>query len=79
MTTPLTIPCPICGTSMRLSITTNRHGKHAIGISCPVDGRHLRGFINHRPFVEDTLRRLAEANDERVLEALQNPGMEGTR
>lgn len=73
MTKPLTIPCPICGASLRLSVTTNRHGKHAIGISCPVDGRHLRGFINHRPFVEETLRRLAEANDERILEALQNP------
>lgn len=57
---PTSIPCPICGTGMKLTVTTNRNGKHAIGVHCPQDGRHFRGFINHRPYVDEALSRLAE-------------------
>ena len=60
-----TIACPICGTAMKFTITTNRNGKHAVGVHCPSDGRHFRGFVNHRPFVEDALTRMAEAEQER--------------
>lgn len=70
---PTLIPCPICGTGMKLTVTTNRHGKHAIGVHCPMDGRHFRGFINHRPYVEDVLERLAEVGVDRITEGLQNP------
>ena len=55
------IPCPICSEGMKLTVTTNRNGKHAIGVHCPQDGRHFRGFINHKPYVEEMLGRLAEA------------------
>ena len=55
------IPCPICGGGMKLTVTTNRNGKHAIGVHCPQDGRHFRGFINHKPYVEEMLGRLTEA------------------
>jgi hypothetical protein len=55
------LPCPICGTDLKLTVTTNRNGKHAIGVHCPADGRHFRGFINHRPFVEGALDRLLAA------------------
>ena len=57
-TTTVPLPCPVCGTNLRLSVTTNKNGKHAIGVHCPQDGRHFRGFINHRPFVEGALDRL---------------------
>ena len=55
------LPCPICGTDLRLSVTTNKQGKHAIGVHCPEDGRHFRGFINHRPFVEGAVDRMLGA------------------
>jgi hypothetical protein len=63
-TTTVPLPCPICGTDLRLSVTTNKNGKHAIGVHCPEDGRHFRGFINHRPFVEGALDRLLAAQAE---------------
>ncbi len=49
------ISCPICGAPMRLIVTTNKNGKHAIGVFCPQDGRHFRGFINHRPYVDQVI------------------------
>ena len=56
------IPCPICGAPLAVSVTTNRNGKHAVSLHCPQDGRHIRAFINHRPFVQETIdRMLAEA------------------
>lgn len=55
------ILCPICSEGMKLTVTTNRNGKHAIGVHCSVDGRHFRGFINHKPYVEAMLGRLTES------------------
>lgn len=52
---------------MKLTVTTNRNGKHAIGVHCPVDGRHFRGFINHKPYVAEALSRLTEAMAEPPL------------
>ena len=68
-----TIPCPICAEPLRFTVTTNRNGKHAIGVHCPQDGRHFRGFINHRPFVEGALDRLLAAQAEAERPAL-SPG-----
>ena len=59
---PRAIACPICGTAMRVTVTTNRNGKHAIGVHCPDDGRHFRGFINHRPYVEAVLGQVLEVS-----------------
>ena len=58
-------PLPGLHEGLRLTVTTNRNGNHAIGLHCPQDGRHSRGFINHKPFVEDALTRMAEAEEER--------------
>ncbi len=55
------IACPICGGDMKISVTTNRNGKHAIGVHCPADGRHFRGFINHKPYVEEVLGQILDA------------------
>ena len=79
-TAPVTIPCPICSEALRFTVCTNRNGKHSIGVHCPHDGRHFRGFINHKPFVEDAISHMAAAEDARQArgddartdEALQN-------
>ena len=55
------ILCPICGTELKVTVTTNKRGKHAIGVSCPQDGRHFRGFINHVPYVQEVIQRATEA------------------
>ena len=65
MAEQLTIPCPICAEPLRLTVCTNRNGKRSIGVHCPNDGRHFRGFVNHRPFVDDALQRMAEAEEAR--------------
>ncbi len=46
---------------MKISVTTNKNGKHAIGVHCPADGRHFRGFINHKPYVEEVLGQILMA------------------
>ena len=61
--TAAALACPICGGDMKISVTTNRNGKHAIGVHCPQDGRHFRGFINHKPYVEEVLRGISMAAD----------------
>ncbi len=74
------IPCPICAEALRFTVCTNRNGKHSIGVHCPNDGRHFRGFVNHRPFVEEALTHMAAAGEARQArgdearadEALQN-------
>jgi hypothetical protein len=47
--------CFICGTPLRMALTRNRRGKVAVTLFCGVDGRHLRAFVNHRPWVEQVL------------------------
>ena len=50
--TPHALPvCLICGQALKVSLTTSKKGRYAVGLACPVDGRHFRGFVNHRPFV----------------------------
>lgn len=78
------IACPICGGDMKISVTTNRNGKHAIGVHCPADGRHFRGFINHKPYVEEVLGQVLDASGTPKLaprspaEALQNSSGDGS-
>ncbi len=48
------IGCPVCGAAMRLSTARSRRAKNPktfLMLTCPVDGRHFRGFINDRDFV----------------------------
>ena len=42
-------------------VTTSKRGRHAIGLVCKRDGRHLRGFVNDAPFVASTMAKIAEA------------------
>lgn len=51
--------CPICGTNLTIRLARGRKsGKPFIMLICVKDGRHFRGFINHRPYVEQALNNL---------------------
>jgi hypothetical protein len=51
--------CPFCGQALNLSIARGRKsGKLFIMLRCLIDGRHFRGFITYRPFVDDMLNKL---------------------
>jgi hypothetical protein len=53
------IPCPICGAALTLSLCRpSRAGKNSLHVPCPVEGRHLRGFIAHQPLVDEVLDQL---------------------
>jgi len=53
----LTLPtCCICGSALKVTLTHSQKGKVAVGLACPTDGRHFRGFVNHRPFVEEVIQ-----------------------
>jgi len=50
------IPCPVCKTSLSLRLARGRKsGKPFVMFICPQDGRHFRGFINDRSFVQRVL------------------------
>jgi len=51
--------CPICAEPLSLRLAHGRRsGKPFVMLVCGRDGRHFRGFINHRPYVEQVLDRL---------------------
>ena len=52
-------PCPLCGNSLTATIARGRKsGKPFIMLICPEDGRHFRGFITHRPYIEAVLSKV---------------------
>ncbi len=48
--------CLICGAALKVALTRSQKGKVAVGLSCPVDGRHFRGFVNDRDYVTRTIQ-----------------------
>ena len=55
------IPCPICGTDLQVKpCRPSKAGKNSLHVRCPLDGRHLQGFIAHQPLVNELLRRLGD-------------------
>lgn len=50
--------CFICGGPLRLALTRNKNAKVAVTLFCAEDGRHLRAFVNHRPWVEQVVAEL---------------------
>jgi hypothetical protein len=53
------IQCPVCGSPLSLQIASGRKsGKIFLMLKCLRDGRHFRGFITHRPFVESLIQKL---------------------
>ena len=52
-------PCPICHEPMIIRLARGRKsGKAFVMIICGVDGRHFRGFISHRPYVQQVIESL---------------------
>jgi len=55
--------CPICSHALSVRLATGRKsGKPFLMLICSQDGRHFRGFINHRPYVEQVLDNLEGMN-----------------
>ena len=51
--------CPICTDPLSARLAHGRKsGKPFVMFICARDGRHFRGFINHRPYVQELLERL---------------------
>ena len=52
------VRCPVCGVALRLSPARSRKSKNPktfLMLACPENGRHFRGFISDREFVERSL------------------------
>ena len=50
------IPCPVCQKPLSLGPARGRKsGKPFVMVRCRQDGRHFRGFISDRDFVQRTL------------------------
>ena len=53
---PKMIPCLVCEGPLELRPTKGRKsGKAGLMLICPRDGRHLRGFITDRGYVDRIL------------------------
>ena len=54
--TSLSIPCLVCGQQLTLRFAQGRKsGKTFLMLICSQDGRHFRGFINDREYVDKVL------------------------
>ena len=63
------LPCPICGADLEVKpCRPSKAGKNSLQVICPVDGRHLRGFIAHQPLVDDLLRGLKDLSSPKEQE-----------
>ena len=53
------LPCPLCGANLEVKpCRPSKAGKNSLHVRCPVDGRHLRGFIAVQPLVNQLLEGL---------------------
>ena len=60
------MPCLVCGTQLEVRVATGRKSKKPfIMILCPSDGRHFRGFVGDRDYVQ----RIAQAAEIKGSEA----------
>ena len=60
------LQCPVCGDSLSLQIASGRKsGKTFLMLKCLRDGRHFRGFITHRPFVESLIQKLENLKNDK--------------
>jgi hypothetical protein len=58
------IQCPVCGDPLSFQIARGRKsGKAFLMLKCLRDGRHFRGFINHRPLVEELIQKLESSKN----------------
>lgn len=60
------LKCPVCDEPLSFQIARGRKsGKAFLMVKCLRDGRHFRGFINHRPFVEGVISNLEGITQEK--------------
>ncbi len=53
------IPCLVCGQQLTIRLAKGRKNqKTFVMLLCGADGRHFRGFINDREYVDKVLARL---------------------
>jgi hypothetical protein len=56
MTSLTAVPCPVCRQPLTLRPAQGRKsGKSFLMLVCLLDGRHFRGFINDRDYVDSVL------------------------
>ncbi len=56
---PQKVQCPVCQRPLTLRLAQGRKsGKTFLMLLCSQDGRHFRGFINDREYVDGVLSRL---------------------
>ena len=53
------LKCPVCRAALEIRLTRGRKsGKPFLMFICHQDGRHFRGFITYRPYVEEVLSKV---------------------
>ena len=68
-----TLQCPVCGDPLSFQIARGRKsGKAFLTVKCLRDGRHFRGFINHRPFVEGVIENLESLTHDKTRKIENN-------
>ncbi len=56
---PEKLRCPVCGTGLEVRLAKGRNsGKAFIMAVCPVNGRHIRAFINDTEYIRQVIERL---------------------
>ncbi len=56
---PDELKCPVCAAGLEIRLARGRKsGKAFIMAVCPVDGRHIRSFINDPNYVRQVIKRL---------------------
>ncbi len=56
-----TTPCPVCGQPLSFRLARGRKsGKPFIQLVCAQDGRHFRGFIGDKPYIDKVLNQLED-------------------
>jgi hypothetical protein len=51
--------CPVCGTALLFRMAKGRKSsKPFIMLMCPLDGRHFRGFIGDRTYIQQVMEKL---------------------
>jgi predicted RNA-binding Zn-ribbon protein involved in translation (DUF1610 family) len=57
------LQCPVCGEAMAFQIARGRKsGKPFLMVKCLQDGRHFRGFVGDKIYVEKLLEHLEAGN-----------------
>ncbi len=60
-----TTPCPVCGQPLSFRLARGRKsGKPFIQLVCPQDGRHFRGFIGDKSYIDNIFNHLENHQDQ---------------